>query len=246
MKYNLKNKKVFITGASSGIGKEICNKFIENGCILICTSTNTDKLNKLKKEFGSNHFYYKLDFSNTDQLSEKIRLISEELKDIDILINNAAITDDNLFLRMREEQWNNVIKINLHSNYYIIKRILPLMIKKRTGCIIGISSVVALTGNPGQTNYSASKSAMISMYKSIALEVAKRNIRVNIIAPGFVKTSMTEKLNEEQVETILNKIPMRRLGLPSDIANITAFLCSEDASYITGQTFHVNGGMLMV
>ena len=246
MQYNLKNKKVLITGSSGGIGRALCYKFVENNCVLICTSTNTDKLNKLKNELGSNHFFYKLDLSYTDQISENFKLISEQHKDIDILINNAAITDDNLLIRMKDKQWDEVIKINLNSNFYIIKRILPSMIRNRSGCIIGISSVVAFTGNPGQANYTASKSAMISMYKSIALEVAQRNIRVNIISPGFIQTPMTDKLKNAQVDAILKKIPMNKLGSPRDVANIAAFLSSEDASYITGQTFHINGGMLMV
>ena len=246
MQYNLKNKKVLITGAAGGIGKAICSKFIENGCKLICTSTNNDKLDKLNNEFGNNHFYYKLDLSDINNISENFNLILKQHNDIDILINNAAITDDNLFLRMKDDQWNEVIKINLNSNFYIIKNLLPKMIKNRSGCIIGISSVVALTGNPGQANYTASKSAMISMYKSIALEVAQRNIRFNIIAPGFIKTPMTDKLNDAQIETILKKIPMNRFGSPKDVANLAVFLSSEDASYITGQTFHINGGMLMV
>ena len=221
-------------------------KFLENDCVLICTSQNTDRLNQLKNEFGSNHFFYKLDLSCADQISESVHLISEQHKDIDILVNNAAITKDNLFLRMKEEQWNEVIKVNLDSNFYIIKSILPSMIKNRSGSIIGISSVVAFTGNSGQANYSASKSAMIAMYKSIALEVAKRNIKVNVIAPGFIQTPMTDKLNDIQVDTILKKIPMNKLGSPKDVANIAAFLSSDEASYITGQTFHINGGMLMV
>ena len=246
MQYNLKNKKVLITGASGGIGRALCYKFIENGCILICTSTNSNKLDKLKSELGSNHFYYKLDLLDDAQISKTVNLISEEHKDINILINNAAATSDNLFLRMKEAQWNEVVKINLNSNFYIIKGILPLMIKNKSGCIIGVSSIVALTGNPGQANYAATKSAMISMYKSIALEVALRNIRVNVIAPGFIKTPMTDKLNETQVDNLLQKIPMNRLGVPKDVANIALFLSSDDSSYITGQTFHVNGGMLMV
>ena len=245
MQYNLKNKKVLITGAAGGIGKALCSKFIENDCVLICTSTNTNKLHQLKDDFGSNHFFYKLNLSDNN-ISENINLISEQHQDIDIFVNNAAITNDNLLLRMREEQWTEVIKINLNSNYYIIKGILPSMIKNKSGCIIGISSVVALTGNPGQANYTASKSAMISMYKSIALEVAQRNIRLNIIAPGFIQTPMTDKLNDHQVETILKKIPMNRLGSPIDVANLAVFLSSGEASYITGQTFHINGGMLMV
>ena len=246
MQYNLKNKKVLITGAAGGIGRALCSKFIENGCVLICTSTNNDKLDKLNNEFGNHHFYYKLDLSDINNISENFNLILKQHNDIDILINNAAITDDNLFLRMKDDQWNEVIKVNLNSNFHIIKNLLPKMIKNRSGCIIGISSVVALTGNPGQANYTASKSAMISMYKSIALEVAQRNIRFNIIAPGFIKTPMTDKLNDVQIETILKKIPMNRFGSPNDVANLAVFLSSEDSSYITGQTFHINGGMLMV
>ena len=246
MNYNLNRKKILITGASGGIGKALCRKFAENGCILICTSSDHEKIEKLKTEFGEDNFYYKLDLSNTSEITETMDLISEEHKDIDILINNAAITKDNLLLRMKEEQWIDVIKVNLNSNYYIVKSLLPSMIKNKTGCIIGISSVVALTGNPGQANYTASKSAIISMYKSLALEVAQRNIRINIIAPGFIKSPMTDKLNDDQVNKILVKIPMNKLGEPSDVANIAAFLSSDDASYITGQTFHINGGMLMV
>ena len=146
---------------------------------------------------------------------------------------------------MKEEQWQNVIDINLNSNFYIIKGILPNMIKKKNGNIIGITSVVAFTGNSGQSNYSASKSAIIAMYKSIALEVAQRNIRVNTIAPGFIKTYMTEKLNDIQKEKIMKKIPMKKFGEPEDVANLALFLSSNSSSYITGQTFHVNGGMLM-
>ena len=246
MQYDLKNRKIFITGSSGGIGKALCHKFIENGCILICTSSTLDKINILKNELGTNHFYYKLDLSNTDEIEENLRKISEEHKDIDVLINNAGLTKDNLFLRMNKNQWNEVINVNFNSNFYIIKQILPSMIKNRRGSIIGISSVVALTGNPGQANYSSSKSAMISMYKSLALEVAQRNIRVNIIAPGFIKTTMAEKLDLLQTESILNKIPMKKLGAPKDVANAAIFLASDEASYITGQTFHVNGGMLMV
>ena len=246
MSYNLNNKKILITGSSGGIGKALCYKFIENGCKLICTSSNLDKLEMLKTEFGEKHFFYKIDLSNMIEVSESMKLITQEHKDIDILINNAGSTKDNLLLRMKSDQWKEVVNINLNSNFYIIKEVLPLMIKNKGGNIIGISSIVAFTGNQGQANYAASKSAMISMYKSLALEVGQRNIRVNTIAPGFIQTPMTEKLNENQVNIILEKIPLKKLGSPKDIADIAAFLSSEEASYITGQTFHVNGGMLMV
>ena len=246
MKYKLDNKKVLITGASGGIGKSLCEKFIESNCNIICTSSSKEKLESLKNIYGHNHNYYLLNFSNTNSLSDSIKQISDEHKDIDILVNNAGLTNDNLFLRMKKEQWLEVINVNLNSNFFIIKEILPNMIKNKNGNIIGITSVVAITGNQGQANYTASKSALISMYKSIALEVAQRNIRVNTIAPGFIKTQMTDKLNEAQTNEIMKRIPMKKLGEPEDVANLALFLSSNDSTYITGQTFHVNGGMLMV
>ena len=246
MKFNLENKKVLITGASGGIGTSILNKFIESKCKIICTSSNDENLKILESKYGNKSSYYLLDFYDKPKLLNSLKKISNEHNDIDILINNAAITKDNLFLRMNDEQWEDVIKINLNSNFYIIKSILPNMIKRKSGNIIGISSVVAFTGNPGQANYTASKSALISMYKSIALEVAKRNIRVNIIAPGFIQTKMTDKLNDTQKDEIMQKIPMKKLGLPEDVSNLAIFLSSDLSSYITGQSFHVNGGMLMV
>ena len=245
MNFNLDNKKVLITGSSGGIGRSLCNIFIKNNCKLIFTSSSKDKLLDLTNEYGDNHSYYFLDLSNKEGLLENIKIISEENKDIEILINNAGITKDNLFLRMKNEQWTDVIDINLNSNFYIIKSILPNMIKKRSGKIIGITSVVASTGNPGQSNYTASKSGMISMYKSIALEVAQRNININLIAPGFVESPMTEKLDEKQKNNIMDRIPMKKFGIPDDIANTALFLASDLSSYITGQTFHVNGGMYM-
>ena len=246
MNYKMNNKKVLITGASGGIGKSLCEKFIESDAIIICTSSNVEKLKNLKNLYGNDHHYYLLNLTNKNSISDSVKQISKDHNNIDILINNAGTTNDNLFLRMKDEQWQNVIDINLNSNFYIIKGILPNMIKRKSGNIIGITSVVAFTGNPGQSNYSASKSAIISMYKSIALEVAQRNIRVNTIAPGFIKTFMTDKLNDIQKDAIMKKIPMKKFGEPNDVANLALFLSSNASSYITGQTFHVNGGMLMV
>jgi 3-oxoacyl-[acyl-carrier protein] reductase len=246
MNLNLKNKKILITGASGGIGKVLCKKFIEYECQLIITSSNIEKLGVLKNLFGSNHLYYQLNFSNKVELISNVKIIAEENKDIDVLINNAGTTKDNLLLRMSDEQWNDVININLNSNYHIIKTIIPNMIKNKSGNIIGITSVVAITGNAGQSNYTASKAGMISMYKSLALEVSQRNININLIAPGFIESPMTDKLNESQKKIIMDKIPMKKFGSPSDIANIALFLASNQSSYITGQTFHVNGGMLML
>ena len=243
---NLSKKTIFITGSSGGIGSAICDKFIEHDCKLILTSSSLEKLEKLKSKYGNNHFYYNLNLSESDELQNSMETISKKHKDIDILINNAGITDDALLLRMKYSQWNNVINTNLNSNFIIIKSILPSMIANKSGKIIGISSVVASTGNPGQANYTSAKAGMVAMYKSIAREVARRNINVNIISPGFIISPMTDKLNETQKMSILETIPMNKFGKPSDVASLVAFLSSEDSAYITGQNFHINGGMLMV
>ena len=246
MNFNLKNKKVLITGSSGGIGLSLCKIFLKMECKVIFTSSNDNKLNELKNKFGNENSYYLLNLSDTNSLPSSISKITEENTDIDILINNAGISKDNLFFSMKAEQWNEVINVNLNSNFYIIKSILPNMIKSKKGNIIGITSVVAHMGNPGQANYAASKSGMISMYKSLALEVAQRNININLISPGFIQSPMTEKLNDKQKNFIMDKIPMKKFGHPDDIANLAVFLASDTSSYITGQTFHVNGGMLML
>ena len=243
---SIEGKKIFITGSTGGIGTSICNKYLNKNCILILTSSSEEKLEKLKKLYGNKHSYYNLDLSNIDNLEHKMQIISKEHKDIDVLVNNAGITNDALLLRMKYSQWSKVINTNLNSNFVIIKSILPSMIAKRNGKIIGISSVVALTGNPGQSNYTSSKGGMISMYKSLALEVAKRNINVNLVSPGFIVSSMTDHLNEDQKNNILQNIPMKKFGKPKDVASLVLFLSSNEASYITGQNFHINGGMLMV
>ena len=246
MQVNLENKKVLFTGASGGIGNALSEKFINNGAKLIFTSSSNNKLDKLKNLYGDFHSYYLLDLSKTENLMHNVKNIRENNKDIDIIINNAGITKDNLLLRMSVEQWQEVIDTNLSSSFYIIKSILPDMVKNRKGKILGITSVVALTGNPGQSNYTASKGGMIAMYKSLAIEVAQRNINVNLIAPGFIESPMTNELSDDQKKTIMDKIPMKRFGLPEDVANMALFLTSDHSSYITGQTFHVNGGMLML
>ena len=239
-------KKIFVTGASGGIGSAICNRFFKNNFTLVLTSSSEEKKNILKKKYGNDHYYYKTNLSNSNELQETMKEISNSHKDISIIVNNAGITEDNLILRMKYEQWTKVIQTNLDSNYLIIKSLLPNMISRRYGKIIGISSVVGTTGNPGQSNYVASKSGMIGLYKSIALEVAKRNINVNIVSPGFIKTSMTDELNENQKNNILSRIPMDKFGNPEDVANLVYFLSSDESSYVTGQNFNVNGGMLMV
>jgi len=238
-------KKILITGASGGIGTSITEKFFNEDFKLILTSSSIDNLNFLKKKYGSDHFFYELNFKD-NSIDEKIKLIANDHKDLDIIVNNAGITDDSLILRMNNGQWDSVIQANLSSNFKIIKNLLPNLIKKKSGKIIGISSVVATSGNAGQANYVAAKSGLIGLYKSIALEVASRNININLISPGFISSPMTDKLNDLQKNNILEKIPMKRFGKPSEIADLVYFLSSEESAYITGQNFHVNGGMLMV
>ena len=240
------SKKIFITGASGGIGSAICEKFINNNSKLVLTSSSDDKILQLKEKYGDEHYYYKVDLSDAENLQTCLNEISKDHKDIDVVVNNAGKTHDNLIFRMKNDQWTEVLQTNLSSNYQIIKSLLPNMLSNKYGKIIGISSIVGSTGNPGQANYVASKSGLVGLYKSVALEVAKRNINVNIISPGFILTSMTDKLNEEQKTNYLSKIPMMRFGNPNDIANLVFFLSSDDSSYITGQNFHINGGMLMV
>ena len=239
-------KKILITGASGGIGSSIADKFLKNKYEMILTSSSDNSLSKLKEKYGNNHHYYILDFNNPDENITILKKISEEHQDLNIIVNNAGITDDSLLLRMKTDQWNKVIQANLSSNFTIIKALLPNMIKNKSGNIIGISSVVATSGNPGQSNYVAAKSGMIGFYKSIALEVASRNINVNIVSPGFIISPMTDKLNDKQKNIILEKIPMKRFGESNEIADLVYFLSSDESSYITGQNIHINGGMLMV
>ena len=239
-------EKIFITGASGGIGSAITEKFNECGCKLIMTSSSEDKLHYLQNLYGDQHSYYKINLSNLNEVDSKMDEIAKDHPDISILINNAGLTSDSLLLRMKLEQWHEVMNTNLSSNFVIIKKILPNMIKNKKGKIIGISSVVAVSGNPGQSNYVSSKSGMIGFYKSLAHEVASRNINVNVVSPGFIISPMTDKLSEIQRNKMLENIPMKKFGDPSDVSSLVYFLSSNEASYITGQNFHVNGGMLMV
>ena len=239
-------KKILITGASGGIGSSISDKFFKKNYEMILTSSSDGTLTKLKQKYGNNHHYYILDFKKPDENNVTLKKISEEHQDLNIIVNNAGITDDSLLLRMKTDQWNNVIQANLSSNFSIIKSLLPNMIRNKSGNIIGIASVVATSGNPGQSNYVAAKSGMIGFYKSIALEVASRNINVNIVSPGFVISPMTDKLNEKQKNVILEKIPMKRFGDSNEIADLVYFLSSDQSKSITGQNIHINGGMLMV
>ena len=240
------NNKIFITGASGGIGSAICHKFHSKNNVLILTSSSDEKIEILKSIYGKENHYYKLDLSDPANLQNSLNEISKDHKDISVIINNAGTTQDNLIFRMKDDQWSKVLQTNLNSNYQIIKSLLPNMLSNKFGKIIGISSIVGSTGNPGQANYVASKSGLVGLYKSIALEVASRNINVNIISPGFISTAMTDNLNSNQKETYLSRIPMKRFGNPDDVANLVYFLSTNESSYITGQNFHINGGMLMV
>ena len=240
------NKKIFLTGASGGIGSAICLKFLSAKYTLVLTSSSNDRLQILKDKYGASHYYYILDLSNSETLQKNLDEISKYHKDISVIINNAGKTHDNLIFRMKNEHWSEVIQTNLNSNYQIIKSLLPNMLSNKYGKIIGISSIVGSTGNPGQANYVASKSGLVGLYKSIAIEVARRNINVNVISPGFISTAMTEKLNDDQKNAYLSRIPMMRFGKPDDVANLAYFLSTDDSTYITGQNLHINGGMLMV
>ena len=242
---NLKNKKAVITGATGGIGNSIIEKFYTEGAKVLGTGTNEEKLNKLKNDFNG-IILKRFDISNHKEIEKFVDTVCDQLEGCpDILINNAGITKDNLSLRMSQTEWQQVIDINLTSTFLLCKFFLKKMIKNKSGKIINITSVVGHTGNIGQANYAASKSGIIGMSKSLALEYAKKNININCISPGFIKTNMTEKIDQKFKELILAKIPSNRLGEPSDVANVAAFLSSEMSNYITGETIHVNGGMYL-
>ena len=234
-----KDRKLLVTGGTGSIGNSICNYFNNNGCNDIYSTTTN--LNKVK----SNQDYIKfkeLDLNNIENFD------LEELFDfeVDYLVLNAGLNKDNIFLRMSSDDWNSVINVNLNSSFHLLKHFTKKMVKKRFGRVVFISSVVAHTGNPGQVNYTASKAAISGMVKSLALELSTRNITVNSVAPGFIRSNMTDKLNDIQRNTILERIPMKKLGDSSDIAKAVGFLCSENANYITGQTLHVNGGLALI
>lgn len=244
--YNLNGKKALVTGASGGIGAAIATKLHQNGAMVTLSGTRVEPLIKLKEELGDNSFVSRCDLSDGDEVGNLIQTVSSQMNGLDILINNAGLTMDNLLMRMSDEQWQKVINVNLSATFKLCKDSLRGMMKSRWGRIINISSVVALTGNPGQGNYSASKAGIIALSKSLASEVASRGITVNCVAPGFIKTSMTEMLTEDQHNQILNKIPVNRMGNVEEIASGVAFLASPDASYITGTTLNINGGMAMI
>ena len=242
--YNLKNKKVLITGGSRGIGYAILKEFYLNNSEILTIGSNMINLEKVKKDFPKINIK-QLDLKNYENLKENFPKFIDELGGIDILINNAGITKDNLTLRMKEEEWKDVIDVNLNSVFFMCQFAIKVMIKKKTGSIVNITSVVGHTGNAGQANYTASKAGIVAMTKSLAREYSKKNIRLNCVSPGFIITDMTKNLKEEYQNELLKNIPINRLGSGKDVANAVIFLASDASSYITGETIHVNGGMYM-
>ena len=234
-----KDKKLLVTGGTGTIGSSICNYFKKNGCDEIySTTTNINKV-KSNQDFIK---FKEMDLSNIHNFNLDNLLDF----DVDYLVLNAGLNKDNVFLRMSSDDWKNVIDVNLNSSFYLLKHFTKKMVKKRFGRIVFISSVVAFTGNPGQVNYTASKAGILGMVKSLALELSTRNINVNCVAPGFIESNMTDKLNDNQKNAILDKIPMKKLGTSDDIAKAVGFLCSDNADYITGQTLHINGGLALI
>ena len=241
---NFKGKKILITGSTGGIGKGLVKKFVSLGGEILATGTKNDKLDNLKKEFPNINIL-KFDISEHSKVEEFIENVSSQLTGLDILINNAGVNMDNLSLRMKEEEWKKVIDINLTSTFLLSKYAIKKMLKNKFGRIVNITSVVGHTGNLGQSNYSASKAGIIGMSKSLAIEYAKKNITVNCVSPGFIISDMTMNIAEKVKLYLTSRIPMGKLGTGEDVSNCVAFLSSEQASYVTGETIHVNGGMYM-
>ena len=241
---NLENKKILVTGATGGIGGAIVKKLNSLNANIMASGTNDLKLNRLVNEFPKINII-KFDISQHFKIEEFIEEVSKTLGGLDVLINNAGITMDNLSLRMKSEEWEKVISLNLTSSFYLSKFAIKKMLKNKFGRIVNITSIVGHTGNLGQSNYSASKAGLIAMSKSLAIEYARKNITINCVSPGFIETNMTDKIKENYKQELLSRIPMNKLGTGEDVSNTVAFLSSDSSSYITGETIHVNGGMYM-
>ena len=244
--FELDGKCALITGASGGIGGSIARALYGQGAKVALSGTRIDPLKALADDLGDRAFIVPCNLSDVDAVKALPQKASEEMGGIDILVNNAGITKDNLFMRMSDDDWHQVIDINLTSTMHLMKSVMRTMMKKRFGRIINITSIVGVTGNAGQVNYAASKAGMIGMTKSFAQEIATRGITANCIAPGFIETAMTAELPENVIKNMLDAIPQGRMGQADEIAASVAFLASNEASYITGQTLHVNGGMAMI
>ena len=245
-KIGLKNKVALITGATGSIGGAIAKHLNNLGCQIILTGTNSEKITKLSKSLSKDSLGIVADLSKNKDINNLFDQSLKKFKKIDILVNNAGINKDALSIRMSDDQWNEVIQLNLTASFKLSQMAIKSMIKQKWGRIIGISSIIGVGGNAGQANYAASKAGMIGMNKSLALEVASRGITVNCIAPGFIESPMTQALSNEQKNIMLKKIPVGNVGTPEDVARCVAFLTSDKASFITGSTVNINGGMLMV
>ena len=248
MKFDLKNKVAIVTGASQGIGETIAVEMANSGAYVICLARNKDALDStinIIEKNGKQAVAHSCDISNNDQFNQIVKNVIDEQGKIDILVNNAGITNDTLLMRMSDEQWDNVLDINLKGSFTSTRSVIKHMVKKRFGRIINITSIVGLTGNAGQANYAASKAGLIGMTKSIAKEVASRGITANCIAPGWIETSMTNELSDDVKNKFLSQIPTGKIGYPIDIANTVIFLASDEAEYITGQTITVDGGRII-
>tara|TARA_B100001741_G_scaffold243482_1_gene204621 strand:+ start:250 stop:984 length:735 start_codon:yes stop_codon:yes gene_type:complete len=241
---DFKNKKILITGATGGIGGALIKKFVTLGGTVLGTGTKSEKLDLIKKNYP-NVKVKKFNLSEHSKIEEFVNSTMSELGGLDILVNNAGVNVDNLSLRMKDEEWKRVIDINLTSTFLLSKYAIKNMLKNKFGRVINITSIVGHTGNLGQANYSASKSGIIGMSKSLAIEYAKKNITVNCVSPGFITSEMTENIAEKVKLSLISRIPMAKLGTGEDVSNCVAFLSSEAASYVTGETIHVNGGMYM-
>ena len=244
--FDLTGKKALVTGASGGIGAEIAKALHAQGAEVALSGTRVDPLEALKSDLGDRAHVTPCNLSDLDAVKALAGAASEAMGGLDILVNNAGITRDNIFMRMSDEEWQQVLDINLTATMHLMKSVMRPMMKARWGRIINITSIVGVTGNAGQVNYAASKAGMIGMTKSYAQEIASRGITANCVAPGFIETAMTAELPDQVKEGMLGAIPQGRMGMPSDIAGTVAFLASEESSYITGQTLHVNGGMAMI
>ena len=244
----LQDKVVLVTGASRGIGRAIAEKLGQDGAVVVGTATSesgAENISAYLAEAGIKGKGMCLNVTDADSIKDVIKAITDEFGAVNILVNNAGITRDNLLMMMKDDQWDDIINTNLTSIFRLSKAVVRGMMKARTGRIINIGSVVGLTGNPGQTNYSAAKAGILGFTKSLAREIGSRNVTVNTVAPGFIDTDMTRELPEEQREALIKQIPLNKLGEAKDIANAVSFLASDEASYITGETINVNGGMYM-
>jgi len=244
--FNLTGKSALVTGATGGIGGAVAKALHAQGAQVAISGTRREALEALAAELGSRVHIVPANLSDKDSVEALIPAAEAALGQVDILVNNAGVTRDNLFMRMKDEEWETVLRVNLEAAFRLSRAVIKGMMKRRWGRIVSVTSVIGTTGNAGQANYAASKAGLIGMSKSLAQEVASRNITVNCIAPGFIATPMTDVLNEKQREGILTKVPMARLGTPEDIAAAAVYLASDEAAYLTGQTLHINGGMTMI